>query len=459
MMDSLWAIILAAGKGTRFKSNQVKVLHPLLGWPMLKWVLEAVSGLEAEKICVVVGYQKEQVKKEIKSQKVEFIHQKKQLGTAHAVLSAKDFIKHDLSQDILIINGDLPLIRTETLQPLVEKHKQSGNELTFMSAEMTDPTGFGRLNYGSKGTLRIVEEKEATKQQKKIKEANVGIYIFKAQALMETLPKISNDNNKGEYYITDAVEILSKESKKVGVHQTQNIEEIIGVNDRFEMALAAKKLRTRKIKDLTSQGVTFYDPESTWIDADVSIGKDTVIYPSVVLEGKTVIGKECKIFPSVHIIQSRLKNGVKILTSTMIEESLIEDHVQVGPFAHLRRETVLKKGSKVGNFVEMKKTVFGEKSKAGHLSYLGDCEVGKEVNIGAGTITCNYDGRKKHRTEIKDGAFIGSGVQLVAPLKIGKKAYIGAGSTITKDVSAYSLAVERSPQKQRKEWVKKKIQK
>ena len=453
-MDSLCVLVLAAGKGTRFKSNLIKVLHPLMGIPMLEWVLESVSGLNPEKIGVVVGYQKQEVKKEIDHPKVEFIYQKNQLGTAHAVKSAEGFIKKNLDKDILIMNGDLPLLRTETLKPLVEKHKKEKNELTFMSAEMKDPTGFGRLVYGEKRKITIVEEREANQEEKRIKEANVGIYVFNANALLKVLPKISNKNKNGEYYITDAIEILSGEGGQVGVHRTENTQEIVGVNDRFEMALAAKKLCLRKIKNLSAEGVTFCDPESTWIDAQVKIGPDTVIYPSVVIEGETAIGKECEIHPSVHIINSQIRDGVKILDSTLIEDSLIEDQVKVGPLAHLRPETILKKGSKIGNFVEMKKTVFGEGSKAGHLTYLGDSIVGKKVNIGAGTITCNYDGKKKHQTVIGDGAFIGSGVELVAPVTIGKNAYIGAGSTITKDVSPDSLAVERSSQKQRKGWVK-----
>lgn len=458
-MDSLCALILAAGKGTRFKSDRIKVLHPLLGKSMLGWVVESASGLSPEKIGVVVGFQNQEVKNEVRNPKVEFIYQKSQLGTAHAVGSAKDFLNKDLDKDILIMNGDLPLVQTETLKLLVEQHKKQKNELTLMTAEMDDPFGFGRVVYEKEGKIRIVEEREANPEQKKIKEANVGIYVFNARSLLETLSKISNDNKKREYYLTDAVEILSREGRRVGVHKTQNKGEIVGVNDRLEMAYAAKKLRMRKITELSQKGVTFYDPESTWIDADIRIGRDTVIYPSVMLEGKTVIGEGCEIFPSVHIINSKIGDRVRILNSTFIEESFIEDRVKVGPSAHLRPNSVLRKGSRVGNFVEMKNTEFGEDSKAGHFSYLGDTIVGKRVNIGAGTITCNYDGVKKHQTVIEEGAFIGSGVELVAPVKVGKNAYIGAGSTITKDVSPDSLAVERSPQKQRNGWVKKRRKK
>jgi bifunctional UDP-N-acetylglucosamine pyrophosphorylase / glucosamine-1-phosphate N-acetyltransferase len=458
-MNSLYAMVLAAGKGTRFKSNQIKLLHRLMGKPMLSWVLESISGLNPEKIYLVVGFQEEEVRSQINYRDVEFVHQNEQLGTAHAVMSAKDFMKADLSKDILVMNGDLPLISSETLKLLVKKHRREKNSLTFVSAEMDDPKGFGRIVYEKGGKIKIIEEKEATREQKRIKEANVGIYVFNIKTLFSILPKISNKNKKGEYYLTDAVEIISQEGEKVGIYRTENTEEILGVNDRFEMALAMRELRLRKMKTLAEEGVTFYDPDSTWIDGDVKIGRDTVIYPSVVIEGETSIGKECSIFPSAHIINSRIGDRVKILNSTLIEESVIEENVKIGPMAHLRPETVLKKGAKVGNFVEMKKTVFGEGSKAGHLSYLGDSIVGKEVNVGAGTITCNYDGRKKNMTIIEDGAFIGSGVELVAPVRVGEKAYVGAGSTITKDVSPYSLAVERSSQREREGWVKKRRKK
>jgi len=445
MRKGFFALILAAGKGTRFKSGIIKVLHPMLGKSMLRLVLDCVFKLRPEKAYVVVGSQKEDVIKEAPSGKVEFITQQKQLGTAHAVQAAKNALNKGREKDVLIINGDLPLMTPETLRPLLALHRKEGNSLTFLSAELEDPSGFGRIVH-SGDKIRVIEERDATASQRGIKEVNAGVYVFKIKDLLEALPKVSNKNKKGEYYLTDVTEILSQEGKKIGVHKTRNTEDLVGVNSRYELAKAIGELRERKIKALTEKGVTVYDPLTTWIDLDVKIGPETIIYSSVIIEGNSVIGSECQLYPFVHIVDSKVGNRVKILSSTMIEESVIEDEAQVGPFTHFRPKTIIKSKAKVGNFVEMKNTIFGKKSKAGHLTYLGDCEVKEEVNIGAGTITCNYDGKKKYKTLIEAGVFIGSGTELVAPLKVGKRAYIGAGSTITKDVAPESLAVARSKQ-------------
>jgi bifunctional UDP-N-acetylglucosamine pyrophosphorylase/glucosamine-1-phosphate N-acetyltransferase len=350
----------------------------------------------------------------------------------------------------------LALLRTETLRPMVRQHRREGNSLTFLSAEMEDPTGFGRVTYHPNRMIRIIEEKDASPAIRRIKEANVGVYLFRITDLLKALPKISNRNVKREFYLTDIVEIMSGGGARVGVHKCSEEQEIIGINDRFELAAAVEILRLRKIKALAESGVTIYDPSTAWIDLDVKIGRDTTILSSVFLEGKTSIGERCTLYPFVHIRNSRVGQDAKILTSTMIEESVIEDGAQVGPFAHLRPKSVVKSGAKVGNFVEMKNTIFGKGSKAGHLSYLGDTEVRENVNIGAGTITCNFDGEKKHRTFIDEEAFIGSGTELIAPVKIGKGSYIGAGSTITKDVSPGALAVARGRQIERPRWAKRK---
>ena len=445
MRKGFFALILAAGKGTRFKSEIIKVLHPMLGKSMLRLVLDCVFKLRPEKVYVVVGSQKEDVMKEAPSGKVEFLTQKRQLGTAHAVQAAKNALNKGREKDVLIINSDLPLMKPETLRPLLALHRKEGNSLTFLSAELEDPSGFGRIVH-SGDKIRVIEERDATAPQRRIKEVNAGVYVFKIKDLLEALRKVSNKNKKGEYYLTDVTEILSQEGKKIGVHKTRNTEDLVGVNSRYELAKAIGELRERKIKALTEKGVTVYDPRTTWIDLDVKIGPETIVYPSVIIEGNSVIGSECRLYPFVHIVDSRVGNRVKILGSTMIEESVIEDEAQVGPFTHFRPKTVIKSKAKVGNFVEMKNTIFGSKSKAGHLTYLGDCEVKEEVNIGAGTITCNYDGKKKYKTFIESGVFIGSGTELVAPLKVGKKAYIGAGSTITEDVAPESLAIARSKQ-------------
>ncbi|MCJ7581963.1 MAG: bifunctional UDP-N-acetylglucosamine diphosphorylase/glucosamine-1-phosphate N-acetyltransferase GlmU [Candidatus Aminicenantes bacterium] len=455
MKRSLHALILAAGKGTRFKSEKIKVLHNLMGKSMIRIVLDSVSRLKPEKIHIVIGYQLDAVKAETAGDHINCIVQKEQKGTGHAVLSAKSVLREEGDKDLLVMNGDLPLIRTETLRPFLTFHQKMNNSLTFMTAEPENPFGFGRVFKTEKGGFFVIEEKDATSAQKKIKEVNVGIYLFNIKDLFRALPKISNRNKKGEYYLTDIVEIMSLEGMKVGKFKTDYREEVVGVNDRFELALAADVLRNRKIESLTASGVTVYDPKTTWIDFDVKVGRDTILYPSVILEGKTVIGSGCKIYPFSHIIDSKIGDRTKVLTSSVVEKSTLEKDVQIGPFTRLRPNSILKQGSKVGNFVEMKNTVFGEGSKAGHLSYLGDSEIAKDVNIGAGTICCNYDGEKKNKTIIEEGAFIGSGVELVAPVKVGKNAYVGAGSTITKNVSPGSLAVERGKQIEKRDWPRK----
>jgi len=459
MKRELLALVLAAGKGTRFKSDKIKVLHPMLGKPMIHLVVDCMLALRPETVYVVVGFQKDEIMAEEYSKPVQFIHQKKQLGTAHAVLAAKNILQTSRNKDLLVINGDLTLIRPETLRPMIKQHRKDKNALTFLSAEMDDPTGFGRVTYCENDLIRIFEEKDATPAQRKIKEVNVGVYLFSIEDLLGSLPKISNKNAKSEFYLTDIIEIMSKRKGKVGAYKAPAEQEIVGINDRYELAKAVEILRQRKIKSLAASGVTILDPSTTWIDLDVEIGRDTTIYSSVVLEGRTKIGKGCKLYPFVHVKDSRIGSDVNILTSTVIEESTIEKGVQVGPFTHLRPKNILKAGAKVGNFVEMKNTIFGRSSKAGHLSYLGDCEIKDNVNIGAGTITCNYDGRKKHKTVIDEGAFIGSGTELIAPVKIGKDSYVGAGSTITKDVSAGALAVSRSRQIEKPGWGRKKRKK
>ena len=459
MKQGFHALILAAGKGTRFKSDTIKVLHPLMGRAMIEIVLDSVSRLRPDQIHLVVGYQKDLVQEKLKSRDLDFVEQTTQLGTAHAVMAARSLLAKHEDADLLIMNGDLPLIRRETLRPLIRQHSRQGNALTFMTSAMENPFGFGRVIYMEDGRTRIVEEKDATPAQRRLREANVGIYMFKIRDLLWALPKITNQNKKGEYYLTDTIEILSESGRRVAPCRTESDAEIVGVNDRAELARAVETLRERKITSLTEKGVTFYDPASTWVDFDVTIGRDTVIYPTVVLEGKTRIGERCVVYPGTHIMDSRIGNGVNVLTASVLEGTRVADDCRVGPFARLRPGTILRTGSRVGNFVEMKKTDFGAGSKAMHLSYVGDTDVGPKVNIGAGTITCNYDGVKKSKTRIDSGAFIGSGSQLVAPVKVGKNAYVGAGSTITKDVSPDSLAVSRVRQSEKKDWARKRKRK
>ena len=456
MKKGLTALILAAGKGTRFKSDKIKLIHPLMGKPMLQLVVDSIERLKPERIHIVVGYQKDLVQKSLTGQTIDFIFQKEQLGTAHAVSVAKTVLQKEMDNDLLIMNGDLPLIRSETLKPMIQFHREKAHSLTFLTTDLDDPAGFGRVTLSEDKTLKIIEEKDATPAQRKMKEVNVGIYLFRVRDLLKGLSQVSNKNKKGEYYLTDMIEVLSRSGRKVGKYKTRNAEEIVGVNDRFELARAIDVLRLRKIRALTEKGVTVYDPSATWIDMDVKVGRDTVIYPSVILEGETVIGSHCTLYPHVHLIDTRVGKRVKLLSSSMIEQSVIHDDARVGPFTHLRPKTIIRQGAKVGNFVEMKNTDFGRGSKAGHLTYLGDADIQRDVNIGAGTITCNYDGTRKSKTRIEAGAFIGSGTELIAPLKIGKKAYVGAGSTITKNVSPEALAVSRSRQVEKPGWVKRK---
>ncbi len=456
MKKGLSALILAAGKGTRFKSDKIKLLHPLMGKPMLQLVVDSIERLRPERIHIVVGYQKDLVQKSLTGQTIDFIFQKEQLGTAHAVLVAKTVLQKEMDSDLLIMNGDLPLIRSDTLKPMIRFHREKAHSLTFLTTDLDDPTGFGRVILSEDKTRKIIEEKDATPAQRKMKEVNVGIYLFRVRDLLKGLSQVSNKNKKGEYYLTDMIEILSRSGRKVGTYKTRNSEEIIGVNDRFELARAIDVLRLRKIRALTEKGVTVCDPGATWIDMDVKVGRDTVIYPSVILEGETVIGSHCTLYPYVHLIDARVGKRVKLLSSSMIEQCVIHDDARVGPFTHLRPKTIIRQGAKVGNFVEMKNTDFGRGSKAGHLTYLGDADIQRDVNIGAGTITCNYDGKRKSKTRIEAGAFIGSGTELIAPVKIGKKAYVGAGSTITKNVSPEALAVSRSRQVEKPGWARRK---
>jgi bifunctional UDP-N-acetylglucosamine pyrophosphorylase/glucosamine-1-phosphate N-acetyltransferase len=456
MSNGLCALVLAAGQGTRFKSAVNKVLHPILGKPMIRFVLDSLLDLRPERVIVVVGHQKDEVAKAVAHPQVECVVQRRQLGTAHAVLAARAVLARRKHDDVIVINSDLPLFTAGTIKPLLRLHRTSRSALTVLSAEPENPSGFGRLVREGHGRLRVVEEKDASPSEKSIREVNTGVYIFKVRDLLDILPAISNKNLKREFYLTDSIALLQDRNKKVSVYKTARAAEVVGVNTRYELSQAALALRDRKARALSDAGVTVLDPRSTWIDLEVEIGPDTVIYPSVTIEGATRIGSRCVVHPSAHLVNAVIGSDVRVLTSAVIKDSLIGDGVSVGPFCHLRGKTVIRPGARVGNFVEMKKTDFGRRSKAMHLSYLGDSEVGQGVNIGAGTITCNYDGVKKNRTTIGNDVFVGSGTELIAPVRVGKGAYIAAGSTITKDVAADSLAIARTPQVEKRGWAKRK---
>lgn len=451
MNGRLIAVVLAAGQGTRFKSNRAKVLHPLLGKTMIERTLETVRALKPERTVVVVGHQKDEVARAASGPGVIFAHQTQRLGTAHAVRAALPALRGRPAADVLVINADLPLLRPATLRPLIARHRRRRNALTFMTAELSDPSGFGRVLEGEGGP-RIVEEREASAAERALREVNVGVYVFRAADLLRFLPRVSNANRKGEYYLTDLVEILGRRGRPVGLFKTASPEEVVGINTRWELARAAAVLRDRKLRDLAESGVGLADPATTWVDHDAAVGPDTTIGPGVVIEGRTRIGAGCRIAPGVHIRDSVLADGVEVRAACVVEGARLETGSAVGPFARLRPGTVIRAGAHVGNFVEMKKTDFGRGAKAGHLSYLGDAAIGPGVNIGAGTITCNYDGVSKNRTVIGEGVFIGSGTELVAPVTIGKGAYVAAGSTITKDVPPDALAVARARQVDKPGW-------
>lgn len=447
----LKTLILAAGKGTRMKSELPKVLHRVNGKAMLHKILEIVDSLHPEENILIVGYKKE----EILASLVEpsYVVQEEQLGTGHAILQAKEKLEK-YHGNIMVLCGDTPLLREETLEKLYAYHQEQSATTTVLTAVYENPFGYGRILKENGKVLGIVEEKEANAEQKKIQEVNAGVYCFDSQALWEALSKINNHNEKGEYYLTDVLAIQAQEGKTVLSFQLEDAQEILGVNSKVELAEASKVLRERKNLKLMEEGVILLDPSITYVEEEVQIGQDTILAPTVVLEGKTKIGSSCKILGNTRIVNSELGNNI-VIESSVIEDSLLEDGVTMGPFAHLRPKTHLKKKVHIGNFVEVKKSVLEEGVKAGHLTYLGDAHVGERTNIGAGTITCNYDGVNKFPTEIGKDVFIGSDTMLVAPVKIGENALIGAGSVITKEVPENALAVSRSKQIIKDEWRKK----
>ncbi len=441
-------LVLAAGLGKRMKSKYPKVIHKLSGKELINWVLET-AGSVSNDVGVVLGHGRELVEKVIPDW-VEVFIQEEQLGTAHAVMSAREFI--DPSDELLILYGDVPLISLETLEKMIRVHKDSKADITVLTALLEDPTGYGRIVRDEDGNFRgVVEDSDADDRIRSIKEINSGIYIFKGSILLDILPKIRNDNAQGEYYLTDALSMV----KRVSTVSTEDPVEITGVNTRRQLVKLEEILRTRIIEDLMNSGVTVVDPSTTYVHSTVSIGRDTIILPMTFLEGRTRIGEDCLIGPMTRIVDSVVGNNSKVVRSE-VQGAFIGDNVSVGPFSRLREGTVLKENVKIGNFVETKKAVLSRDSKAQHLTYLGDVYVGEDVNVGAGTITCNYDGIRKNPTFIEAGAFIGSNTALVAPVRVGKDALIGAGSVITSDVPEGSLGLGRARQVVKEGWVYKK---
>lgn len=454
-MRDIAIIIMAAGLGTRMKSNLVKILHPLAGMPMLAYTLDLAKSLRPEKIVAVIGHQADKVKNTFSDYDVNWAIQKEQKGTGHAVMQAKNAL-NNFSGTMIVLSGDTPLLKKETLSELIKSHKSKGNRVTILTTELNNPYGYGRVIINANGKVeRIVEEKDTSDTIKKIRLINTGIYAFDKEFLFNALSEIKPNNAQGEYYLTDVIGIAAKRGLEINAVKAKDSDEVMGINTRLELARAEKVIRKRINARWMLGGVTIIDPDTTFIDDTAEIGRDTIIYPNNFISGKTKIGEGCTIYPNSRIIDTQMGNGVKIKDSCLIEESKIGDRASIGPFAHLRPHTELGRDVKIGNFVEIKKSVLKDGAKANHLTYLGDTTVGRNVNIGAGAITCNYDGFKKHRTEIGDNVFVGSDVQFIAPVKIGKGAIIAAGTTVTEDVPADSLVISRTKQISKKGWAKK----
>src|SRR3989338_7543040 len=456
------AIILAAGLGKRMKSDIPKVLHPVVGKPMLFYPLEVVKGLGIEKVILIVGHKAGEVIHALNSElrtsnlvpagfkrgsKLVYVRQEPQLGTGHAVLSAEGSLK-SFKKNILILSGDVPLITKQTILGLLDLHAKKKAAISFISTVVENPAGYGRvLRDGNNSVIRIVEHKDASIEERAVNEINTGIYCADTAFLFSGLKKIKKGNAQNEYYLPDLIEMAVKQKKRVAALTHINADEVMGINNRIELSEANRVMRQRINSALMFSGVTLLDADTVYIHYGVAIGRDTIIYPNVFLEGNTKVGSGCVIEEGCKIIDSVIGDGSVIKSHSVIESSQVGQNVSIGPFARLRPESVIEDTAKVGNFVEIKKSRLGRGTKANHLSYIGDAIIGKDVNIGAGTITCNYDGIKKHQTTIEDGAFIGSDTQLVAPVKVGKNAYIGSGSTITKNVPAGSLALSRPEQR------------
>lgn len=458
-MKNLAAIILAAGKGTRMKSSMPKVMHRVAGKPMLWHPLEVLKGLKVGKVVVVVGHGKDAVEEELSGQRgLEFIHQEEQKGTGHAVMCALKALR-GFKGDVLILSGDVPLITRSTIKGLRAVHGRGGSKaaLSLVTAVLDNPAGYGRVvRDEDNSVVGIVEDKDCGRAEKKIKEVNTGIYLADAGFLAKNIKRLGNANAQGEYYLPDLIGMAAREGKKVKGLTHAEPGEVMGVNNRVELARAEAAMRKRVLEALMLSGVTVVDPQATYVDSGVKVGRDTVIHPGVHLKGETTVGAGCVLEEGASIRDSSIGKHTAVKSYSVIEDARIGNCIQLGPFARLRPGNTVKDGARLGNFVEVKNSTIGKNSKANHLTYIGDTTVGEGVNIGAGTITCNYDGVRKHRTVIGDGAFVGSDTQLVAPVRLGKNAYVGSGTTVTKDVPAWALVTARAQERVVRDWVKRK---
>lgn len=439
-----YVVVLAAGKGTRMKSKLYKVLHKVCGKTMVEHVVDAAQGVNPAEIVTIVGTGAGDVEK-VLADKSKFAFQEKQLGTGDAVMTAREELG-DNDGATLVVTGDTPLFTTDTFNELFKYHAEKGNAATVLTAEAPNPFGYGRIIRDDQGNvLRIVEQKNGKPEELKVKEINTGVFCFDNKKLFEALKHVNNDNAQGEYYLTDVLEILRNSGERVGAYKMPDFSESLGVNDRIALAQATKTMQRRINEQHMRDGVSFIDPDTAYIDADVKIGNDTVIEGNVVIKGNTEIGSDCYITSGSRIVDSKIGNNVTVTSST-VEEAEMDDNTDIGPNSHLRPKAIIRKGAHIGNFVEIKKAEIGENTKVGHLTYVGDATLGKDINIGCGTIFSNYDGVKKFHTNVGDHAFIGAGSTLIAPINVADHAFIAADTTVTKDVNKYDMAIGRGRQ-------------
>ncbi|WP_270449809.1 bifunctional UDP-N-acetylglucosamine diphosphorylase/glucosamine-1-phosphate N-acetyltransferase GlmU [Lactobacillus crispatus] len=439
-----YVVVLAAGKGTRMKSKLYKVLHKVCGKTMVEHVVDAAQGVNPAEIVTIVGTGAGDVEK-VLADKSKFAFQEKQLGTGDAVMTAREELG-DKDGATLVVTGDTPLFTTDTFNELFKYHAEKGNAATVLTAEAPNPFGYGRIIRDDQGNvLRIVEQKDGKPEELKVKEINTGVFCFDNKKLFEALKHVNNDNAQGEYYLTDVLEILRNSGERVGAYKMPDFSESLGVNDRIALAQATKTMQRRINEQHMRDGVSFIDPDTAYIDADVKIGNDTVIEGNVVIKGNTEIGSDCYITSGSRIVDSKIGNNITVTSST-VEEAEMDDNTDIGPNSHLRPKAIIRKGAHIGNFVEIKKAEIGENTKVGHLTYVGDATLGKDINIGCGTIFSNYDGVKKFHTNVGDHAFIGAGSTLIAPINVADHAFIAADTTVTKDVNKYDMAIGRGRQ-------------
>jgi bifunctional UDP-N-acetylglucosamine pyrophosphorylase/glucosamine-1-phosphate N-acetyltransferase len=454
-VSDIHVVILAAGKGTRMKSELPKVLHPVAGKPLLDRVVATALALQPGTVTIVVGHGADQVRHRFQDREdVRLVVQEPQLGTGHALLQTEPVLR-GRAGTVVLLSGDVPLLKSETLRALIATHRDAGAAATVLTATLDRPYGYGRIVRSNGRIARIVEERDATPAQREIREINSGIYAFAAERLFEALAAIGSENAQGEYYLPDLIAIYRRQKRTVTTCSVADATEIRGINSRTELAEVSRMVRQQKNEELMAAGVTIIDPATTYIDSDVEVGADTVIHPCVFLEGTTKIGAACELHAGSRVVNSTVGDRVVIRNYSVITDATIDSGALIGPFAHLRPGATIGAEAHVGNFVELKKATLGAGSKANHLAYIGDAKIGARVNVGAGTITCNYDGTAKHETVIEDGAFIGSNSTLVAPLTVGQGAYVAAGSAVTADVHAGALGIGRGRQENKPGWADK----